>query len=173
MKNAKKALAAVVCAGILLTECNSQPIREENGTDSGNPPETRTARPEQNLAESPYTVNNFAFAKMEVIRSDRGKVTVSIESENQNACTFGEFYALEVKQDGIWHTLPYATQDQVAFHSIGYEVNRGEKREWTADFEWLYEPLPAGEYRIVKDILDFRGTGDYDTYYLAAEFTVV
>ena len=29
-----------------------------------------------------------------------------------------------------------------------------------------------GEYRIIKDILDFRGTGDFDTHYLAAEFTV-
>jgi hypothetical protein len=40
------------------------------------------------------------------------------------------------------------------------------------DWEWLYGNLDNGEYRIVKNVLDFKAPGDFDTHYLAAEFRV-
>jgi hypothetical protein len=40
------------------------------------------------------------------------------------------------------------------------------------DWEWIYGSLEKGEFRIVKDILDSNGVGGYETYYLAAEFTL-
>jgi len=49
---------------------------------------------------------------------------------------------------------------------------KGENEEWKVDWSWLYGSLDTGEYRIVKDILDFRKTGDYDKYYLAAVFLI-
>jgi len=48
----------------------------------------------------------------------------------------------------------------------------GENGEWNIEWDWLYGSLDTGEYRIVKNILDFRSTGDYDQYKLAAEFTI-
>jgi len=36
----------------------------------------------------------------------------------------------------------------------------------------MYLSLDEGEYRIVKDILDSKGPGGNDTYFLAAEFTI-
>jgi hypothetical protein len=48
----------------------------------------------------------------------------------------------------------------------------GDASEKVVDWNWIYGSLDAGEYRLVKDISNFRGTGDYDTYYLAAEFTI-
>lgn len=44
--------------------------------------------------------------------------------------------------------------------------------EWEVDWAWLYGELPAGKYRIGKEIMDFRGTGDYDKQMYYAEFTI-
>lgn len=38
--------------------------------------------------------------------------------------------------------------------------------------ENLYGELPAGTYRIVKPISDFRGSGDYDTEECWVEFEI-
>ena len=43
---------------------------------------------------------------------------------------------------------------------------------WEIDWNWLYGELPAGKYRIGKEIMDFRGTGDYDTSIYFAEFEI-
>lgn len=40
------------------------------------------------------------------------------------------------------------------------------------DWEWLYGKLPAGEYRIVKDILTVDSPGDYEAFTLYSTFTV-
>jgi len=44
--------------------------------------------------------------------------------------------------------------------------------EWNVDWEWLYGQLSPGTYRIVKEIMNFRGTGDYDKAEYYAEFTI-
>ncbi|TWH55848.1 hypothetical protein DesLBE_0021 [Desulfitobacterium sp. LBE] len=49
---------------------------------------------------------------------------------------------------------------------------RSESTGISIDWGWLYGELESGDYRIVKDISDFRGTGDYEKYYLTAEFSV-
>lgn len=58
------------------------------------------------------------------------------------------------------------------FNDIGYDLVSGGEREWAVDWKWLYGRMDTGEYRIVKDILDFRDMEEYDTYYLATEFTI-
>ena len=43
---------------------------------------------------------------------------------------------------------------------------------WNVIWEWLYGELPAGEYRIGKEIMNFRGTGDYDKEIVYADFII-
>jgi hypothetical protein len=40
------------------------------------------------------------------------------------------------------------------------------------DWGWLYGALPSGQYRIGKEIMNFRGAGDFDKSMAYAEFTV-
>ena len=40
------------------------------------------------------------------------------------------------------------------------------------DWEWLYGKLSAGEYRIGKEFMNFRGTGDFDEQVIYAEFSI-
>lgn len=53
-----------------------------------------------------------------------------------------------------------------------YNLPKGEPQTLTVSWGWLYGELPPGEYRLVKTVSDFRGTGDYDDYTLTAEFTI-
>jgi hypothetical protein len=49
----------------------------------------------------------------------------------------------------------------------------GDDGQFAVDWEWLYGSLDSGDYRIAKDILGFRAAGDYDKFYLAAEFSIL
>ena len=169
----KKALIlAVVCIAAMFAGCGKE-------TTEGNPTGISEAQGQisseadtEDLSESPYAVNTTDGASMALVRASDTELTVSVENIDMTTLIYGEYYSVEILKDGVWYSLPYATEENVGFNSIGYELAKGESGEWTTDFEWLYGKLPAGQYRIVKDILDFRGPGDFDKYYLSAEFTV-
>lgn len=119
-------------------------------------------------------VNNLAGVTMipkEGTASAAGLVVV-LENNSGAQCIYGEHFGLEKKIKGNWYQVPVIIEGNYGFDDIGYDLVSGENREWAVDWDWLYGSLEPGEYRIVKDISDFRGSGDYDTYYLAAEFTI-
>ena len=120
------------------------------------------------------TVNNFTDVTMTVKEETISPtdLTVVFENNSDNHCIYGEFFALEKKIKGKWYQVPVTINGNYGFNDIGYELTSGEKEEFKVDWEWLYGSLDAGSYRIIKDILDFRSTGDFDEYYLAAEFTI-
>jgi len=120
------------------------------------------------------TVNNFDGVTMivkEGTMSSAG-LTVLFENNSDKECIYGEYFLLEKKIGEIWYKVPVAFEGNYAFEAIGYVAAPSEISEWTIDWDWLYGNLDTGEYRIVKDISDFRNTGDYDKYYLTAEFSV-
>lgn len=120
------------------------------------------------------TVNNFDGVTMIVKKgtTTTDGLTVAFENNTDKKCTYGNEYMLEKKINDGWYQVPVAIEGNYAFTSIGYDVSYGQKRELAVDWHWLYGSLDAGEYRIVKSILDSRNPGDYDTYFLAAEFTI-
>jgi hypothetical protein len=99
-------------------------------------------------------------------------LTLTIENNSDINCIYGQFFLLEKKLDDKWYEVPVTIEGDYGFEDIGYELAPGDKQEWETDWQWLYGSLDKGRYRIIKDILDFRGTGDFDTHYLAAEFTI-
>lgn len=127
------------------------------------------------LKPSSYeTVNSLDGVSMAV---KEGKVsstgmTVTLENHSEKHCVYGEDFSLEKKVKGSWYQVPIIYKDNYGFTAIGYDLAPSDRKEWSASWDWLYGSLPAGEYRMVKEILDFRGTGDYDKHYLAVEFTV-
>ncbi|PPA70746.1 immunoglobulin-like domain-containing protein [Jeotgalibacillus proteolyticus] len=124
---------------------------------------------------SPYeTVNNFDGVTMNVKEgtvSSTG-LTIVFENSSDKQGTYGEHFSLEETIEGSWYKVPDIVDGDYAFTDIGFGFGPSAKSEWTVEWEWLYGGLEAGEYRIVKDVLDFREAGDYDTYYLAAEFII-
>lgn len=120
------------------------------------------------------TVNSFdvvAMTAKEGTVSPTG-LTLQFENKSNSECIYGSYFSLEKKISGAWYKVPVSIEGDYGFDSIGYSLSSHGESEWATNWEWLYGNLDTGEYRIVKDILDFRGTGNYDTYYLAAEFSV-
>ena len=83
----------------------------------------------------------------------------------------GSDFYVEKKDGDTWRQLEYKPDDY-GFTAEGYALYRGE--EANLQFVWVvpHGVLGPGEYRVVKSVLDFRGSGDYTEYWLAAEFTV-
>lgn len=119
-------------------------------------------------------VNNFNDVTMTVKEGtvSSSGLTVTFEYNSDNQCIYGEYFWLEKKINGKWYQVPVPIDGYYGFEDIGYDLAYGENVEWEVNWNWIYGSLDTGEYRIVKDILDFRGTGDYDKYYLAAEYKI-
>lgn len=103
--------------------------------------------------------------------TDKG-LTIVCEQLGGNAAgdlMTGEWYSLEVmNEDNQWEEVECLPRDyEVVWHSVAYGINKNDITEFEVDWEWLYGELPGGYYRIAKEIMDFRGTGDFekDIYY--------
>lgn len=86
----------------------------------------------------------------------------------------GSYYGLEVLRDGEWvavEMLPL--EGELAWTSEAWMIPTNEKTEWNVDWTRLYGELSADCYRISKSVMDFRGTGDYDTKTYYACFDLV
>ena len=60
-----------------------------------------------------------------------------------------------------------------AWNDIGYILKPNSTREEEVNLEWIYgNNFESGTYRIVKDIIYIREPGDYDKYYVTAEFNI-
>ena len=83
----------------------------------------------------------------------------------------GSRYFLETwTQEKGWHEAPYFAE--VAWTQEAWIIPMNDSCEWEVNWEWLYGTLSEGKYRIGKDIIDFRGTGDYDNVIYYAEFEI-
>lgn len=119
-------------------------------------------------------INDFAGVTMIVKKgtlSPTGMIVI-LENNSGKQCIYGEFFVLEKKIHEEWYQVPVSIDGDYGFEDIGYDLSPGDSGEWKVDWNWLYGSLDSGEYRIIKDILDFRSTGDFDKHYLVVEFTI-
>ncbi|MGD6843071.1 immunoglobulin-like domain-containing protein [Bacillus infantis] len=100
----------------------------------------------------------------------RTGMTVILQNHSDKQCIYGEDYRLEKNIGGDWYQVPFAEDGDHAFTGIGYDLGPSDVKEWNVNLEQFYGDLDTGEYRIVKEVLDFRESGDFDVYNLTAEF---
>ena len=86
-----------------------------------------------------------------------GEVTGELET--------GSWYIVEkwTQMDGWKEVETVIDKQQVGWTAEAYMILEGSTTEWEVNWEWLYGELPAGKYRIGKQITDWRESGDYDT----------
>ena len=84
----------------------------------------------------------------------------------------GEWFFLEVLKDGDWEHVATNPLIDYAWNDIAYVIKKNDVTEFKVDWKWLYGELPPGYYRLKKEIMDFRGTGDYDKKLYELRFTI-
>ena len=85
----------------------------------------------------------------------------------------GSWYIVENwTQESCWKEMPYIIQDNTGWTDEAWMIPADDKVEWEVNWEWLYGELPAGKYRIGKEITDFRASGDFDKAIYFAEFII-
>ena len=77
--------------------------------------------------------------------------TVIITDTNPEPYVYGEWFKLQRKTEGGWQDVPTVI-DNYGFHEIGYLPNNKGEVTFVINWEWLYGKLPAGTYRIFKEV---------------------
>lgn len=84
----------------------------------------------------------------------------------------GEAFYIEKMHGNKW--IPVDTKPCIdyAFYMTAFSIFKGGSFEHKTDWEWLYGELPAGKYRIIKEVMDFRKTADFDKQFYYAYFEI-
>lgn len=77
--------------------------------------------------------------------------TIIITDTNKNPYTYGEWYKLEIEDNGDWLELEPQIKDY-GFNEIGYIPDDNGEVKFVIDWEKIYGKLQPGSYRIVKEV---------------------
>ena len=85
----------------------------------------------------------------------------------------GSWYMIENwTQENGWMEVERVFQGDLAWTMEAWAIPQNKKSEWNVNWEFLYGELPPGKYRIAKEVMDFRKTGDFDTSIYFADFMI-
>lgn len=85
----------------------------------------------------------------------------------------GSFYVIQKLVETGYVDVEYLPQEyDIGWTSEAYIINKDGSTKWDINWEWLYGKLTAGEYRIGKEIMNFRGPGDFDQEMVYAHFEI-
>lgn len=151
---------------------NSKRFNYNNENESTTSNTTDTSQSESN---TDIEYNQFNKCTMEIVK---GTVTstglkVRFTSTNENETTYGSYYRVEKYENNKWHEVQQKKlEGELAWTAEAYPIPTNGSRDCKIDWNWLYGELTNGQYRIIKNIIDFRGLGDHDEYYLSDEFKI-
>lgn len=129
--------------------------------------------PNKSVADNKY--NQFDKCTMEIVEGTitAAGLTVRLKSTNENETFYGSYYRIEKYENSEWKEVQHQKlQGELGWTAEAYPIPTDGFSDCVINWKWLYGELTPGQYRIIKDIINFRGTGDYDEYFLAAEFEI-
>ncbi len=122
-------------------------------------------------AHSEMAPNELESVTMEVTHVTDRMITVVFENGTDKEIETGDSFWMERHTRNGWEALDPVI-DNYEFIAIAYIVEKDRPLKLEVRYDWLFGELEPGEYRIVKQVDDFRGPGDFDTYQYRAEFTI-
>lgn len=86
----------------------------------------------------------------------------------------GSPFWLEVKKDNTWVEIQMLQSEfDMAWTMEAWIISANNVTQWDVDWNGLYGELPTGSYRIIKEIMDFVETGNYETNKYYAYFEIL
>lgn len=132
-------------------------------------------------------LDNPGFADLDNIQEEWG-ITLTAENvtpdgltivchqsggENTQELNTGSFYTIQKLEEDGFKTIEYLSQEyDIAWTAEAWIIFKDATTTWDVNWKWLYGTLSPGEYRIGKEIMNFRGPGDYDTEMIYAHFEI-
>ena len=176
-------------AGCGSKACGDEPGENEHGTEFGQTGYTQEEEQGMSELQNPddlqgtdesqtLEVNQWGLTLHAEDVTTKGLTIVCTQSGGSPAgeLNTGSYYVLEQEVQGVWCVVEYAENmrgKEVGWDAKAWIIPMNDTVEWKVDWEWLYGSLEPGHYRIGKEIMDFRGTGDYDKVMYYAEFEIV
>ncbi len=124
--------------------------------------------------EGDFIPVNIIGLKMEVKSATPSGCIVEITQEGGNITgeliTGSSFNLQKQNENGSWieNTDVYYAD----FTAESYKINHNNVTEMNISWDYICGALNNGHYRIVKEVNDFRKSGDYDRLFLYAEFDI-
>ena len=93
--------------------------------------------------------------------------------ENVAELSTGSYFVIQAQKDGEWVNMEYLPQEyDLVWTQESWGILKDGTTTWNVKWGSLYGELSAGTYRIGKEIMNFRGTGNYDKAMAYAEFVI-
>lgn len=85
---------------------------------------------------------------------------------------YGSEYKIQSLNGDTWEDVPYVIESDVDWTDEAYMVEMNTDSEIELSWDWLYGNLTTGQYRIVKQFMGFRSSGNYDKANYYAKFEI-
>ncbi len=95
-------------------------------------------------------------------------VTLVLINNSDKKIQYGSSYEIEIKKNDEWHKI----NAELNFTLQLFILESKKKNEFKLNFEEGYGKLPSGTYRVIKKIDKEKEDGLFDSFYVAAEFTI-
>ena len=177
-----KRLLIMLCAALALTGCSAWG-GEENASPSslvdrpvtvveGNASPSDLEVPEEPQSQEEHELWGVTLTAKNVTPTGLTIICTQSGGEDVAQLHSGNYYRLEQLNGEHWDECEIVFVGEYAFTAEAWIIPLEDSVEWHTGWEWLYGELAPGTYRIVKEIENFRGTGDYDEAEYYAEFTI-
>ena len=150
----KKTILTILLCGVMvlgMTGCGKQ----KNEFDIGNKSDTKISQ------------NDVIMTIKEGKLTNKSATLVLTNNSDKNF-QYGNPYEIEIKKDGEWHKINV----ELNFDMPAFPLSSKESKEIELDWENGYGKLAKGTYRIIKGIDYEYEEGKYETFNVAAEFTI-
>ena len=89
---------------------------------------------------------------------------------NEGELQTGAWYEIEKYENGEWYKINAIAE--VYWHEVAYLIKENSETEIEVNWELLYGKLSPGRYRINKEVITFRETGDFDKIICSSTFVI-
>ena len=147
----KKSIKIILLAGIILGIIIYCVLKNKNHTIS----DIKTTENDVSLSIKENTLTTSS-------------ATLILKNNSNTEIQYGNSYEIEIKHNKKWYKL----DGEMYFTLPLFFLEPNKTVELEVNWEYGYKKLNKGTYRIIKEFKIEKGNNTFDSFYVAAEFTI-